>query len=399
MVPPKQYDLLLKCVGGRVHFGSDSSLRDVDIGVAGNVVTAMERNLNPLDAKQVYLIGRNQYVTIGAIDPHVHYAPNCPWSVGMRPEQHSLYHGSTMVVDAGSAGRNGIDDFFRLGLNRHSLDQVPRVDMRAFLNIVAGGLANQHHECYDLRYLNPDETADAAKRFQGSVLGIKVRLGWLQASEQTWRGAMRLARQAAEKAGLPLMVHINHGPRIEKLLGMMTEGDIVTHCFHGRGQDEGCTILSNGGTLRQCVKSAIRRGIYFDLGHGQGGYSAKVADQAVRAGLLDIAADRVTISTDLHAGCVHGPAFNFWTTMTKALSWPKMRLEDVFTMVTRNVGRMLRLPEDRCLLKLGSLADLSIWQTLTPETGEFPLVDADQHVWHPSTVVQAVKVVRNGVLV
>ena len=333
----------------------------------------------------------------GGIDIHTHYAHGVPWSIGMFPEQHSMYHGAITVADAGSMGRNGFPHFYDTLIRRDSRDGIPRVDMKAFINIVAGGLANQHHECFSLEYLNVDETVALAREYPDAIVGVKVRIGWLQASPTTWREALRRGRKAAEKLGLPLMVHINHGPDLAKILSMMAEGDIVTHCYHGRGRDEGSTILTPSGRLRTCVKNALRRNIRGDLGHGQGGYSHLVALAAVLDEMLSINPECINLSTDLHRFCVHGPTFNLWSVMSKALTWPGVDVEQVLRFVTWNAAKALRLPRNRGTLEVGSPADLSIWQVVKVPGG-FPMIDADKHEWRASVAIQPVKGVRGGIL-
>ena len=59
---------------------------------------------------------------------------------------------------------------------------------------------------------------------------------------------------------------------------------------------------------------ARERGVRFDVGHGAGSFSYQVARAAIAQGF---APD--TISSDLHAHNVHGPAFDQATTLSKLL--------------------------------------------------------------------------------
>ena len=66
----------------------------------------------------------------------------------------------------------------------------------------------------------------------------------------------------------------------------------------------------------------------FDLGHGSGGFAFDVLEAQLAAGLAPF-----TVSTDLHARCLHGPVFDLPTTMTKLLA-VGVPLEDVVAMAT-----------------------------------------------------------------
>ena len=340
----ERLDLLLKCAGGRIFNSATGKFSGDDIGIRGGKVVQISKDIPIGDERQLFLIGPGMTVTSGGKDPHVHIVPGCPWSQGIRPEQHCMHLGGTpLIVDAGSVGRNAFDDAYRFVMVRPPVDDLPRTRILAGLNIVDGGLANEHHECFDLQYLRPDETAEFARRYKGVIPFIKVRLGWLQAAAHTWKEALRRSIQAADAAGLPVMVHINDGPRLDKILEMLRPGDIVTHCFHGRSANKGCTILGKGRKLRPSVRNAVLAGVYLDLGHGQGGYDHMVADDAIRDKLLTLAPEQITLSTDLHRGCINGPTYNFARLMTKAATWSGVDLGTIYRMVTWNAGKMLGL--------------------------------------------------------
>jgi dihydroorotase len=60
------------------------------------------------------------------------------------------------------------------------------------------------------------------------------------------------------------------------------------------------------------VRRARERGVLFDIGHGMGSFAFKTARAMLANGF---APD--TISSDVHALCIHGPAFDQVTTMSK----------------------------------------------------------------------------------
>jgi len=70
-------------------------------------------------------------------------------------------------------------------------------------------------------------------------------------------------REAADAAGLPLMVHPQDAgcESIDDILALMGEQDILTHCFH----DMTCGILDENDRIRDAVHAAIERGVIFDV--------------------------------------------------------------------------------------------------------------------------------------
>ena len=113
------------------------------------------------------------------------------------------------------------------------------------------------------------------------IVGVKVRLGYQMVGDDP-EPALRLARQASEELGLPLMVHIIDMRRpISWLLRYLGEGDIVTHCFHA---NEG-GILDPDGRLHPAVARARARGVLFDVGHGAGSFAYSGGEGRLRPGL------------------------------------------------------------------------------------------------------------------
>ncbi len=168
----------------------------------------------------------------------------------------------------------------------------------AFLNIaVQGMITNLVGELEDLRWASSAQAVARASEHPDLIVGIKVRLGY-QMTGNDPAPAFSLAMDAADALGLPLMVHvIDMRPGLSWLLPQLRRGDIVTHCFHG---NEG-GILDGGGRLAPGVMRARERGVLFDIGHGAGSFSYRVARAAISQGF---APD--TISSDLHAHNVAG---------------------------------------------------------------------------------------------
>jgi dihydroorotase len=105
--------------------------------------------------------------------------------------------------------------------------------------------------------------------------------------------------------------------------------------------------------------------VIFDIGHGMGSFAFKTA----RA-MLDKGFEPDCISSDVHALCIDGPAFDLLTTMSKFICLG-MKLDHVVRAATGVAARALRR-EDLGNLRPGAVGDASI---LELKTGEFEYVD------------------------
>jgi dihydroorotase len=151
------------------------------------------------------------------------------------------------------------------------------------------------------------------------------------------------------------MVHIGSAPPlVDDVLDLMRPGDIVTHCASG--------IAS---PLGPALRAAVDRGVLLDIGHGSGGFAFDILERQ-----LDLGIRPTTISTDLHARSLHGPAFDLPTTMAKLLA-AGLPLDEVLEAVTIRPARALGLPGGT--LDVGAPADLAVFEV---QESDFEVTDA-----------------------
>jgi dihydroorotase len=340
------YDLILK--GGHVVDPAQGINGTMDIAFAGGKVAAVAASISDSEAPETRDVS-GRYVVPGLIDLHTHVY----WGgtfLGVDPNVVARRSGMTTAVDAGSCGANNIG-----GLLRHVAPlSAPRI--LAFLNLsVVGIFADSGRltigEAEDLRLLDIKHCVDAAKANADGVVGVKVRVG---ASSTAQLGAMPLHMgiRAAELAGnLPVMAHIGAGmpPRIEDIVEPLRRGDVLTHF---------CTPKSNSpltvaGEIRDCMIAARERGVIMDVGHGSGSFGFKVAEKMLADGFVpDV------ISSDVHAMCIDGPAFDVLETMSKLLVMG-MPLQDVIRAATQAPAAVCRRAE-LGTLSVGSAGDATI---------------------------------------
>jgi len=112
---------------------------------------------------------------------------------------------------------------------------------------------------------------------------------------------------------------------------------------------------------------ARERGVLFDVGHGVGSFAYRVARAAMAQGF---APD--TISSDLHAHNVAGPAYDQATTLSKLLH-AGMELADVIRATTATPARAIRREGSTGALLPGRDGDLSVFEL---RSGHWALPDA-----------------------
>ena len=187
--------------------------------------------------------------------------------------------------------------------------------------------------------MDPETAVEVATANRDLIVGIKVRLGrW--ASGIHGMVPFEYALQVAEETNLPMMVHIDDPPpSYQQVVERLRKGDVLTHCFRPFPN----TPVTSDQRVRPEVLAARQRGVFFDVGHGMGSFSFKVARIMLENGFYPD-----TISSDIHALCINGPAFDQVTTLSKFLHLG-MPFKEVIRASTQNAALALSRPE------LGSL--------------------------------------------
>jgi dihydroorotase len=213
-----------------------------------------------------------------------------------------------------------------------------------------------------MRLISPIDAVTVAEQYRESIVGIKVRVG-RNASGDSGIAPLDIALQVADEAGLPIMAHIDEPPpNYEEVVDRLRPGDTLTHCFRPFPN----TPIHADGTVKPAVLAARDRGVLFDIGHGMGSLSFKVARAMLEAGFPPD-----TISSDIHDLNVEGPVFDQATTLSKFLALG-LPLADVVQMTTSNAAAAIRRP-DLGTFAIGAAGDATIYAI---ENGEHSFVDS-----------------------
>jgi dihydroorotase len=350
------FDLILR--GGRLIDPSQKFDAVTEIAFAGGKVAAVGGELKAAPATDVHDVS-GFIVTPGLIDLHTHVY----WggtSLGIDAEEFCRTSGVTTAVDTGSAGPGNF-----AGFRKHVIERSA-VRILAYLHVSHAGIFGFSNrvmvgESEELRLMDPISAVEVADQNRDLIVGIKVRVG-RHSSGTSGIVPLEIAREVAEQVGMPMMVHIDHPPpSYEDVVARLRPGDVLTHAFRPFPN----SAATAQGTVKRIVLEARERGVLFDIGHGKGSFAFKTARAMLANGFYPD-----TISSDVHALCIDGPAFDQVTTLSKFLCMG-MALPDVIAASTVNAATALRRPELGSL-KVGSVGDATI---ISVREGRFDYVD------------------------
>jgi dihydroorotase len=320
-------------------------------------------------------------VTPGLIDIHTHVYHGL--YIGRHADQTSLVNGVTTVVDAGSAGWMTFPGF------RDYVIPTYRTRVYAFLHIGATGLTINRimPELADIKFAQVEEAARTVADNRRILVGIKVRIahgGTGRGDQANAREALRRARQAADLAGVRLMVHVSDTPiPLPEILDQLREGDIATHIFNGNAEQ----VLGPDGLVRGEVRAAQARGVVLDVGHASVHCDVNVARRAIGEGLLP-----TTLSTDLHTPPAGRIVYNLRGLMSKFLALG-MSLDDVVASVTSRAAAAIGESAELGSLAPGRAGDAAV---VDLEDGHFSYVDGAGNEVKATRRFRTRHVIRDG---
>jgi dihydroorotase len=350
------YDLILR--GGRVVDPLQKLDAVTDVAFSDGKVARIGAGLQAGASTDIRDIS-GRIVTPGLIDLHTHVY----WggtSLGIDAEDFCRSSGVTTAVDTGSAGPGNFAGFRKHVIERSAVRILAYLHV-SFAGIYAFSPRVMVGESEEIRLMAPIDAAEVANANRDIIVGIKVRVG-ARASGRSGTVPLDIALQVADEVGLPLMAHIDEPPpSYEEVLARLRPGDILTHAFRPFPNSP----ATAQGTVKRAVIEARQRGVLFDIGHGKGSFAFKTARAMLANGFLPD-----TISSDVHALCINGPAFDQVTTMSKFLCLG-MPLTQVIAASTVNAAFALKRPELGSL-KPGSVGDATI---LSVKEGRFDYVD------------------------
>jgi dihydroorotase len=351
-----EFDLVLR--QGRVLDPATGHDAVADIAFSGGKVAAVGAEATAGRGKTERNVA-GAIVMPGMIDFHTHVY----WggtSISVDADVLARRCGTTTWLDVGSSGPGNF-----AGFRKHVIEPS-QTRILAYLHVSHAGIFAFAHsvmlgESLDMRLMDTETCARVARENPDLIRGIKVRIG---ANTSGVNGIAPLyhAIEAAERAGLPVMCHIDRPPpRYVDVLEILRPGDTLTHCFK---PFPNAPIHADGRIKDACWK-ARERGVMFDIGHGKGSLCFDVARAMLAGGFPpDV------ISSDVHVLCIDGPAYDNMETMSKFLTLG-MPLAEIVRAVTATPAGLLKRP-DLADLSVGSTGDATVMRI---EEGRFTFAD------------------------
>ncbi len=347
----RRLDYILR--GGTVYDGTGAEGKVADVAVFGGNVSDIAPDI-ALDAWRV-IDCRGHIVCPGLIDMHTHVFDRVSvW--GIPPDAAGVSTGVTTVVDAGTSGSTTFPGFRRYFI------EPARTQVLAFLHVATIGILTGDREgvrvseLSEPQYINVTQAAETVEANRDVIVGIKLRLTAAYTEDESAEArALDAALEAADRAGVPLMVH-HAMSRVttQQIMPSLRPGDLYTHCYHPHATG----IVDEQLRVRPCVHEARKRGVLFDVGHGAGAFGWQVARACVEQGFWPD-----TISTDLHRYDMDGPTFDLPTTLSKFLHLGMPLPTAIAAATTRAAAAIGR--EDRMgLLAPGRRADITVMRAV-----------------------------------
>jgi dihydroorotase len=352
--------------GGAIYDGNGGAPFKGDVEIEDGKITKIAENVTDTGAGVLDAAGL--IVAPGLIDLHVHVYDGMNLH-SISPADAGLKTGVTTMLDTGSAGAMNYGTFHKYVI------PAARETVFTLLNISYFGVQGHPDippylgDLHDAQHFDVPSAVRCIAAHREEIVGVKVRLTDSLADNDAAkeRAALQAALEVRDKTGLPLTVHhVMSAIPLEELLPQLKAGDVLTHFYHGMG-DGGFT--GEDGAPCEALQDARARGVLFDVGHGSGSFSWRVAEAACRQ--HHFWPD--SISTDIHIFNLEMPVIDLPTTMSKFLHLG-MPLEKVIQCTTSNPATMIRRQDRFGLLAPGRAADVTVLKLVE---GQHRLMDSE----------------------
>ena len=378
----QDYDLIIK--NGRIIDVKNNIDQIGDIGIKDGIIKSVG-SIIPENFGNLVVDAQNLIVTPGLIDIHSHNfhgtVPNRYLSnsfSALPPDGFSFRSGITTIVDVGGAGWRNFEVF------KNQVIDKSNTRVLSFINIVGNGMQGGVFE-QDLSDMDANLTAEMINNFPDLIVGIKLAhfngYNWEPVDEVTKAG--RLSER-------PVMIDFGGSKpemNLDSLLNYkLKKGDIFTHVY---ANVNGRTAVVKDNVLSEYVKSAQKKGILFDVGHGGGSFDFSQAIPAINQGLKPN-----TISTDLHTGSMNGGMKDLLNVMSKFLNIG-LNINEVIAATTWDAAKAIKRNE-LGNLSIGSVADITI---LNLRKGDFGFIDTKNKKMKGTKKLECELTIKDGKIV
>ena len=318
-------------------------------------------------------------VTTGLIDYHVHYFLNATEN-GVNPDASSFCCGITTAVDGGSCGAGGYEIY------RRTVMSLSEVRILNYLLVASGGQSNDRYpENLDPKYFDEEKILSLFKKYADNLVAIKTRISNSIITPELARKSIPATVKIAEKAGVPVVVHVTDcSIPLDELADMLRPGDVICHIYHGRGEN---TCLDSNGKVLKGLFEARERGVLFDASNGRSNFDLEVCRKAISQGFVPdvISSDNNTSSWFLQ------PMHTLPRILSKFIDFG-MSLEDVIKTATISPAKLIKRPELGSM-SYGTPADICIFRL---KNKNVPYTDINGHSFTGSNVIVPMMTFKSG---
>ncbi len=371
------YDLLIK--GGRVIDPSQKLSADRDVAIASGKIAAVAANLPANRAKEVF-DARGKLVTPGLINAHAHLY-RYGNSITVDPDLAGFPAGVTTAIDAGSAGASTF-----LGFRKFVIDPQP-LRIYAMLNIATIG--NYGNELYlNMSLINPRTAVRVINDNKDRIVAIKVRINGIHDEVAHDVDVLKKAREAADEAGLPIMMHWTNEP---DLLAILKRGDILTHPFTPPQRNSSNMFGGTGPTILPQILELKDRGIYADAQMGTSHHLFENSEKAFKQGWIP---DLIT--TDIGSQTPQTPAGQLLPWVMTQFLYLGLTIDQVIEHVTVTPTKIFKFSEKLGTLEPGVAGDVTV---IDLQQGNFELVDQQGNKRMATQKIVPVAAIHGGTVV
>jgi dihydroorotase len=376
--PPASYDLLI--AGGRVIDPSQKLAAVRDVAIQAGRIARIAADIPRAQARQVY-DATGKIVTPGLIDMHTHVYRH-GITLNVDPDVVGFQSSVTTLVDAGSTGASTFQ-----GFRKYVIDVAP-TRIYALLNISTIGLVVTNEIYLDPRMINAAAALRTIAANRDRIVGLKVRVNGRHSDLAHDIGVLKTAREVADSAGLPIMLHWTTEP---ELLALLRRGDILAHPFNPPTANQANLFGADGQQADKVLPQILElkeRGIWTDVQLGTTHHSWTISEKAMSQGWVPDA-----ISTDITRSADGTSPGSVLVPMSQYLHLG-LPLEQVIAGVTANPAKILNFPEKLGTLAPGVTADVAV---LELAQGNFDYLDGAKQTRTLKQQFVSIATVKGGI--
>ncbi len=297
-----------------------------DVLTEGEKIAKIQPKIS--DPAEFVYDAKDQIVSTGLVDLHVHMKGIASEKYGMQAEMGSFPFAVTAANDAGSVHGD------RRMLDRLSVKNT----------VFAGTNIKSNH--IDTAY-----TDALLQKYGDKAVGVKIYFDTTISEVSDITPLAELCDYAREKK-LKVMVHCSHSPTtMKEIVQTLSAGDILTHIYHGG--ENNCTENNF-----EALRFAKQKGVILDTGFAGHVHTdfANLENATATVILPD------TISTDItkRSAFVRGGRYGITMCMNIAKT-VGMSDEDIFRTVTSSPAKVLGKENEWGYLKEGRCADIAVF--------------------------------------